>query len=213
VFNAPLVSEGEVEALLFDLGGVVLEIDFDRIFRIWADADGCDTADLMARFVFDHAYEQHERGEISMAEYCASLRQNLGLGLSDAELTMGWNALYGGTIPDVLPLLRAARNRFPLYGFTNSNPTHQAFWEAKFAAELSIFNRVFVSSELGRRKPEPEAYQVVAELAGIPSSKFLFFDDSLENVEGALAAGMQAVLLRGTGDLTRALENLRSTAT
>jgi hypothetical protein len=49
-----------VRALLFDLGGVVIEIDFGRVVRAWASSARCDPAVLRQRFALDDAYEQHE---------------------------------------------------------------------------------------------------------------------------------------------------------
>jgi glucose-1-phosphatase len=51
-----------VDALLFDLGGVVIEIDFGRTVTSWAAAGGVPVDTLRARFAFDHVYERHERG-------------------------------------------------------------------------------------------------------------------------------------------------------
>lgn len=53
----------DVRALLFDLGGVVLEVDFGRAFRLWAQRAGCDASELRDRFAFDHAYGAYECGQ------------------------------------------------------------------------------------------------------------------------------------------------------
>src|SRR6185503_12830986 len=83
-----------VEALLFDLGGVVIDIDFGRAVASWAEAAGAPVDTIRARFSFDDAYERHERGEIAAGEYFAALRGSLGIDLPDAALTRGWNAIY-----------------------------------------------------------------------------------------------------------------------
>ena len=51
-----------VRALLFDLGGVVIEIDFDRVLKRWEGMSALSFDELKAKFHFDAAYEQHERG-------------------------------------------------------------------------------------------------------------------------------------------------------
>jgi len=197
-----------IRALLFDLGGVVIEIDWRRVFRIWADHDRSDPAELERRFSFDKAYEQHETGELDAEGYFAALRQTLGLRLSGEEIVSGWNDIYVGLVPGMKDLLSAAAQRFPLYAFTNSNPTHQSAWTERFASELSVFCSVFVSSELGLRKPDPEAFRVVAGRTGFRVSEILFFDDVPANVDGARTAGMQAVLVKSSADVREALERL-----
>jgi putative hydrolase of the HAD superfamily len=197
-----------VRALLFDLGGVVLDVDFDRVMRAWAAAAGCEPAVIRGRFSFDEAYEQHERGELDAAGYFASLRGSTGLRLSDADFTAGWNDLYVGVIPEMRAVLAAAAQRFALHAFTNSNPTHQREWSTRFAAELAVFRSVFVSSELGLRKPDPAAFAAVAGKAGFAPSEILFFDDSAENVAGARTAGMRAVLVTSSRDVSDPLRRL-----
>jgi glucose-1-phosphatase len=197
-----------VRALLFDLGGVVIALDFQRVFDRWALAAGCEPASIAARFSHDDAYARHERGEIDAAGYFSSLRTTLGIDLSDDQFLDGWNDVYEGPVSGIEALLRAASSAFPIYAFTNSNPSHQSVWTSKLQPELAWFRSVFVSSELGIRKPDRHAYLEVATRAGHPVSEFLFFDDSPENVEGARVAGMQAVLTRSVSDVRRTLREL-----
>jgi putative hydrolase of the HAD superfamily len=62
-----------VQALLFDLGSVVLEIDFNRAFEHWQPASRLSLEDIQAGFRFDAAYQQHERGEITATQYFTHL--------------------------------------------------------------------------------------------------------------------------------------------
>ena len=199
---------GSIRALLFDLGGVVIGFDFKRAFQVWADRAGCDPSELERRFSFDEAYERHERGELDAAGYFTTLRRTLCLDLPDEEIVAGWNDIYLGPIPGMSALLSAASQNFPLYAFTNSNPTHQSAWFGLFASELSAFRSIFVSCDLGLRKPDPDAFIVVAGRTGFQISEPLFFDDTPENVEGARTVGMQAVLVRSIADVREALLRL-----
>jgi putative hydrolase of the HAD superfamily len=187
------VASSLFDALLFDLGGVVLDIDFDRMFARWAHHAGQEPAAIRARFSFDEFYARHERGEISAREYFSSLRSSLRINLSDAQFVDGWTAIYIGEIPGVPGLLRSLKDHIPLYAFTNSNPTHMNVWATAYAETLKNFRRVFVSSDMGTRKPEPEAFAKVATAIGVPINRILFFDDTGENVRGAIAVGMQAM--------------------
>jgi putative hydrolase of the HAD superfamily len=132
----------------------------------------------------------------------------LRIDLSDEDFIAGWGDLYVGPLPGVEAALAVARKRLPLYAFTNSNPTHQAVWATRYAPELSVFRSIFVSSEIGLRKPDPRAFSEIARRTGFPASAFMFFDDTLENVMGARTAGMQAVHVRSTDDVRVALLKL-----
>jgi putative hydrolase of the HAD superfamily len=197
-----------VEALLFDLGGVVFDIDFGRAVASWAAAARLPAETVRARFAMDDAYERHERGEIAAGQYFAALRASLGIDVADAALVTGWNAIYLDEVPGMRGLLRNAADRWPVYAFTNSNPTHHAFWSLRYAETLEVFRRVFVSSEMGLRKPERAAFEAIASEIGVPLERILFFDDTQANVDGARAIGMAAVLVRSPADVAAALAAL-----
>jgi len=201
-----------VEALLFDLGGVVTEVDFARVTSRWAAHAGCDPALVAARYSHDEAYEKHERGEIDAAAYFAALRRSLGIDLSDAQFLDGWNALFGGPIPGATAWIEQACAGLPTYAFSNTNRAHTAHWRPLYAEILKPFRRVFLSSEIGLRKPDREAFAFVAREMGVPMPRILFFDDMLANVEGARAAGLQAVHVRSNADVTAALARVLATS-
>jgi putative hydrolase of the HAD superfamily len=193
-----------VEALLFDLGGVIVDIDFARVTRRWAEHAKCDPALIAKRYTPDEAYKRHERGAIGDADYFAALRGSLGIDLRDEQFLDGWNAIFGGIIPGVADWAAPICARYPSYVFSNTNPAHERFWTAEYADTLKPFRGVFVSSVIGLRKPDREAFDYVAREMGVPVSRILFFDDSLANVEGARAAGLQAVHVRGNDDVLKA---------
>jgi putative hydrolase of the HAD superfamily len=151
-----------IDALLFDLGGVVIEIDFGRVFARWAAVAGRPVEAIASRFSMDGAYERHERGQIEAGEYFASLRSSLGINLTDAELTDGWNQIYVREIPGVRALLESLAPRVPLYAFTNSNRTHQPYTLRTYGDALKSFRQVFFSCDMGLRKPEPAAFEAIA---------------------------------------------------
>ena len=194
-----------VEALLFDLGGVIVNIDFDRAARHWAEHSSLSFQQIRERFTMDAAYEQHERGEMEVSEYFAHLRRVLLLDGDDETIARGWNSIFAGEIPETVNALLAVRGRLPCYLLTNSNPTHQAVWMRDYPRAIGAFEHVFVSSELGHRKPERGAFDAVAGKTGVRLQSMLFFDDTLENVEGARAAGLQAVHVRESSDVVQAL--------
>jgi glucose-1-phosphatase len=197
-----------VHALLFDLGGVIVEIDFNRVFEIWGAHSGVSAATIKSRFSFDSCYESHERGQIAANVYFDSLRSSLGIRLSDEQFREGWNTIFVGEIPGVAALLRQAKALVPLYVLSNSNPTHYAYWAREYAETLGLFQKIFVSCRLGRRKPEAEAFAVVASEIGVPPENILFFDDTDENVRSATSLGMQAVHVKSIADIHNTLRKL-----
>ncbi len=201
-------DQSGIEAIVFDLGGVLLELDFGRVFAAWAKHAGVSPAQIRAGYRFDAAYERHERGEITAREYFASLRESLGLALTDAQFEAGWNEVVRGEIPGVAELIARAAPRVPLYVFSNTNAMHYAHWRPGHARLLQSFRRLFLSFEMGLRKPEARAFEHLAAEIGVPFARILFFDDTAENVLAARALGMQAVQVRGTHDVREALAKI-----
>jgi glucose-1-phosphatase len=206
--NPPILSPGDADALLFDLGRVVLDIDFNRTLRHWAQQSNRDPAQLAQRFLRDDLYHCHEKGQISDDVYFAGLRNSLGVELTDAQFIAGWNAIFVGEIPGISQLLARAAWRLPLYAFSNTNAAHVACFSDKYAEVLSHFHEVFLSSTIGLRKPDMDAYDHVVRAIGVPAERIVFFDDLAENIEGARANGLKAVLVTSPDDVASALEAL-----
>jgi putative hydrolase of the HAD superfamily len=206
--SMPSLSPGSADALLFDLGRVVLDIDFSKAIACWAGHAGCTPETIVARFVRDEAYRHHEVGKISDAAYFDSLRRSLGIGISDAQFLEGWNAIFAGEMPDIAELLPRAARHMPLYAFSNTNRPHVAYFSKAYADLLGHFRDMYLSSSIGLRKPDAEAFDHVVSAMGVPASRIVFFDDLTENIEGARAAGLTAVHVRSTADIADALKAL-----
>jgi HAD superfamily hydrolase (TIGR01509 family) len=200
-----MIAREDIDALLFDFGGVLVEIDFKRVVARWAELAGMPVERLAPRFAHGPAYERHERGEIDMAAYGDALRADLGLMLDDDALVDGWQRVFLSEIEPTVALVRALKGRIPMYVFSNTNATHHAFWRERYAHALEPFDRIFVSSEIGARKPEREAFDHVAREIGAPLERILFFDDTEANVAAARALGMPAVLVRSPDDVRSAV--------
>ena len=194
-----------MEALLYDFGNVLIRIDFDWVFARWAELAGLPVERIKSRFRHGEEYQAHERGELGTAAFYQSLRRDLGVALSDAQLEDGWQRVFGPEHPEVVALVRDLQGRIPQYLFSNTNVEHYALWSKRYAAALAPLDGVFTSCAIGARKPERAAFDHVARAIGVPPARILFFDDTEANIEGALAAGLQAVRVRSPEDVADAV--------
>ena len=207
--NRPLLSPGAADALLFDLGRVVLDIDFSKVVACWAGHAGCEPAHLAGRFSWrDEFYQRHEKGEISDGEFFAALRAMLGVDLSDAQFLEGWNKIFAGEMPGIAALLARAAQRLPLYAFSNTNNAHVAHFSTEYADVLGHFREIFLSSAIGLRKPDAAAYDHVVKEIGVPADRIVFFDDLAENIAGARDRGLNAIHVTSPDDVAKALAAL-----
>jgi HAD superfamily hydrolase (TIGR01509 family) len=196
------------DALLFDLGRVVIDIDFARAIACWANHARCDPRLIEARFRRDLSFRRHEVGEIDTGAYFAGLQAACEIDLSHDQLLQGWNAIFIGEVPGMAELLARAARQLPLYAFTNTNPDHELVWSQRFAPILANFEEIFVSWKIRLRKPDAAAFDHVVQAIGAPAPRIVFFDDVLENVDGARARGLQAVHVRSIADVADAFAAL-----
>jgi glucose-1-phosphatase len=192
-------------AVLFDLGGVVLDIDFDRALASWQPHSRLPAERLRELFAFDEPFRHHETGRLDDAGYFAHLRQLLALDCDPAQVEAGFNAIFIAEIRETVALLASLRGRIPCHAISNTNPAHVRHMRRAFPGLLDRFDHVFTSHEIGHRKPQPESFLHVLQAIGLPAPQVLLFDDLQPNVQAARALGLQAVLVRSPEDVRAAL--------
>lgn len=205
---APLIgslSDEPLEAVIFDLGMVLVEIDFQRSFATWAAHAGVDAGDLSSRYATDEAYERHERGELEGLAYLESVGRQLGIDLTPAQWTGGWVDLLLEPVRGIEAVIDALQPTLKRAVFSNTNATHAAVFGARYGELLARFDRVFLSHELGMRKPERRAFERVAAELGVAPRRILFLDDNEANLAGAQTVGMRTVRVRSIEDTKQGL--------
>ena len=195
------------DALMLDLGGVVIDIDFRRVFDFWADRAGADATQLRDRWSLDDAYKAHEVGELSFEQYADCLANNLGIDLPLDDWRHGWNQIFKGTYPRVADALVTIAQRVPLYAYTNTNKTHHAHFQSRFGESLEPFLHIYASSDIGCRKPDTSAFAYVCAQIDVPPERVLFLDDTQDNVDGAARAGLTSRRVRGEDQVMEVLSD------
>ncbi|THB77396.1 MAG: HAD family phosphatase [Desulfobulbaceae bacterium] len=199
-------SNKSVKALLFDLGGVLVDIDFNRAFNNWSNNTESSAEIIKSKFRFDSFYKSHEIGEINSGEYFDSLRKSLDIDITDQQFEDGWNSIFISEVYGISRLLRVLKKKIPMYVFSNTNNLHQRYWLNEYQSILSNFETIFTSSDLRKRKPDPEAFLSVADIIGIKPNQILFFDDLLENIHGAKKVGFKTVQVHTILDIERGIK-------
>lgn len=192
-------------ALLFDLGGVLVDVDFDRALAVWAPYSSLSVEGLRRAFRFDLQYQRHERGEIAASEYYDHLASTLSLTADRAAIARGWNSIFVGEIAPTRTMVEVMRKFLPCYALTNTNAAHMATWSSMFPEVVGSLDRIFASHEMGLRKPERAAFEHISDVTGFEAGAIVFFDDLLENVQAASEAGLQGVYVRSPDDVRNSL--------
>ncbi|MCP1438977.1 putative hydrolase of the HAD superfamily [Erwinia persicina] len=179
---------------IFDLGNVIVDIDFNRVLGVWSDLGRVPLATLQSRFTMGESFHRHERGEISDEDFAEQLCDELGLALSFEQFTAGWQAVFVGVRADTIRIMNGLRARgHRVVILSNTNRLHQRFWPSQYPEVQSAADKLYLSQEMGMRKPEARIYQQVLSEEGFTADQAIFFDDNQENIDAAQALGIQSV--------------------
>lgn len=181
---------------IFDLGNVVIDIDFNRVLGVWSKLSSAPLATLKERFVMGETFEQHERGEISDEEFAERLCHEMRISLSFEQFTAGWQAIFVELRPEVINIMHQLRKEgHRVVILSNTNRLHCAHWPVLFPEVEEAADRLYLSQDIGARKPEAGIYQYVLTQEGVTPEQTLFFDDNPANVAAAQALGISSILV------------------
>lgn len=181
---------------IFDLGNVIVDIDFNRVLGAWSDFSRVPLATLKQNFVMGEAFHRHERGEISDEEFAKALCEEMALPLSYEQFSTGWQAVFVALRPDVIDIMHklcAKGDRVVV--LSNTNRLHTTFWPEQYPEIRAAADRIYLSQEMGMRKPEARIYQQVLTQEGFSAEDTVFFDDNAENIAGAERVGITSILV------------------
>ena len=188
-----------IRNLLFDLGGVIINLDRQRCVDALT-ALGDEKADEMLDLsVQQGTLMDLEEGKISPSDFFKRMRQKIGKAVSDEEIVHALNELLIGIPLDRLTLLRKLRQRFNVMMLSNTNPI---MFDTKiaecFAQEglliTDFFDDVYLSYRLKSCKPDIELSRIVPQ-------ETLFFDDSQKNLDAAASLGFKTFLVTPDRDI------------
>jgi glucose-1-phosphatase len=196
------VETGEIDVVLFDLGGVL--IDFGGVAPMKALAGIESDDELWRRWLTCRWVRSFERGHCSADDFAAGVVGDWGLHVEPEAFLDAFRSWPGGPLPGADALLQSVQRAVPAGCLSNTNALH---WGDQFSRWpiLDAFDYLFLSFELGIVKPDRDVFDRVAQLLPAPPSRILFLDDNSLNVDGAVAAGFAAVQVRGVDEARDAL--------
>ncbi|MEP7112823.1 MAG: HAD family phosphatase [Ilumatobacteraceae bacterium] len=187
-------------AVVFDFGGVLISPITDRISEVGA-RHGVTMEELLYVLMgppdvstADHPWHRAERGEIAVEGFQQLVQPwaaAAGIALTGDEFDIILDGVF--TVHDdiVKRIVELRSEGITTALLTNSFKEFRAHIEDH--VDFGIFDLVVDSSEVGYRKPEPEIYELTTRLLGLAPDRILYLDDFLANVNGARAAGWDAI--------------------
>ena len=192
----------KIESIVFDLGGVILNIDYNLTRTAFEKAGVPNFDEMYSQTDADDLFRNLETGKISEAFFYTEINKRTGLCLSRTEIQQAWNAMLLTFREKSLQFLQVLKPKYKLFLLSNTNHIHLKEFnkiylekEREFAFE-TFFDKAYYSCEIGLRKPNADIYELVLKENKLVPGNTLFVDDSIQNVESAGLLGMHTVLLQ-----------------
>ena len=188
-----------IKNIIFDWGGVLIDLDFERCLQAFDDLGIGDLKHLLTGAAECSLFKDYEMGKCTTTEFREGVRQLANRSLTDAEIDAVWNSMVKNVPVEKLQLLYELRQQYNIYLLSNTNELHwehasEKVFQYKELKRDNFFKRVFLSNEMHLAKPDPEIFRVALKEANLIAEETLFIDDSLVNCEAAASVGIHTSL-------------------
>jgi putative hydrolase of the HAD superfamily len=190
-----------IKNIIFDLGGVVLNIDFQRSADEFHKLGVSNFDKLYSRAVQNSLFEDVEMGIIDADEFRKQIRLLSKLNLSDQEIDKAWNAIILDFPNERLKLIQQISKNYSCYLLSNTNKIHYDVYQADLKNNHaingleSLFIKTWFSHDLKMRKPNLDIFEFALTDGGLKPEETLFIDDSIQNIDAAKKLGIRTLFI------------------
>lgn len=202
-----------IRNIIFDMGGVLLELDRQRCVDSFAALGYPQAGDMLNNYAQTGIFGDLERGRVTPAEFYSHIRRETGREIADAEIAKALNSFIVGMPEYKLRMLVDLRRRFTIYMLSNTNAVMMPYIQETFFARHGLtfndcFDRAFLSYEMGEIKPADRIFLDMVEQGGMEPSESLFIDDGPANIEAAARLGFHTYLAKDNEDFRHIFDGL-----
>ena len=195
-----MLTDRSVKNLIFDLGGVILDLSVDTTLSSFANLSGIEKNTVRKLFVSSPEFELYEKGEISDEDFRAFVKALYKIDAPDERLDACWNAMLLGFPLKKLELLETLKAHYNVYLLSNTNNIHLQYINHTLLPRVDhhrtlddFFHHAYYSHRMKKRKPDAEIFEEVLAEGNFLPAETLFLDDNQSNVEGAHKLGIKTV--------------------
>lgn len=187
----------KIKNLLFDLGGVLLNIDYNKTADAFKKLGVQQFNDMYSQAGANNLFESLETGKISEEDFYNSIQQYCHPSTTQQQLEAAWNAILINFRKESLDYLDELKKKYNVYLLSNTNSIHLTAFHKMFKEETGksnlddYFIKAYYSHKIQMRKPYPATYHFVLDNAGIIAAETLFIDDSIINIVAAKEVGLE----------------------
>ena len=191
----------KTKVVIFDLGGVLINLDIHKTLDAFKKLIGHGFDILEEAQLNQSFYMEYEKGIISCEQFREHIRGLTERPLSDQEIDKAWNAMLLDIPQDRFSWIEALKKDYQLCILSNTNVIHVESFHQIFGEQTpykhpsEIFDQLFYSCYMGKRKPDSDIYTEVLEKMNIMPEEAVFYDDKQENIDTAVSLGIKGVLV------------------
>ena len=185
-----------IKNIIFDLGGVLLDLDFSSTWKRLEAAGGKMCDELLPPFKEDSIFRSQELGKIDNDTFHEGIRSLTCSSLKDEEIDKIWNAMLLRFPKEKLDLLQKLKSQYRIFLLSNTNDIHWRYVTDHFLKPANVqaedlFEGIYLSHEMHLSKPDPAIFLEILQKEALLPEETLFIDDSEANCLSAASLGIQ----------------------
>lgn len=190
------------ENIIFDLGGVILNIDYQLTENAFKSLGLTDFSTMYTQAAQSGLFDNYEKGICSTPYFINSLLDYLPPNTSANKVVAAWNAMILDFPLANLNLLLELKKKYRIFLLSNTNDIHLQAVNRSLKSVTSeknldsFFEKTYYSFEMGMRKPDAEIFNKVCNENQLDKSKTLFIDDTERHILGAQSVGLNTHFLK-----------------
>jgi len=196
----------KIEALLFDLGKVLIDFNFETGVKA-LHASCSISRDRLEEVLWDETWIRgYERGEISTVQFHEYLCKTANLDMPLPHFRETWSSVFLPGLMVSEELLAVLKRNYPLILVSNTNEAHFEFVRSKYRV-VDYFDHHILSYKVGSLKPDRKIFERAIAAANRPPQALFFIDDREENIIAARELGINAHQFESETALVAALQD------
>ena len=188
----------EIKNIIFDLGGVILNLDYSKTADEFKKIGILHFKDLYSQKKQTLLFDDFEKGKIQPGEFISSLNDSENLKIKEIDFINAWNAMLLEISTEKLEFIYRLKKDYKIFLLSNTNEIHINKFESNLKKNNMLdqfykcFDKIYYSSRMGKRKPDENCFNQVLEENGLLAENTLFIDDSTQHILGAKEVGLNS---------------------
>lgn len=202
-----------IKNIIFDLGGVLLDIDYQAT-KLAFENLGISNFDLLySQMKQNELFNSLETGKIDEQDFIREIN-NLIPSTEKKDIYKAWNAMLKQFPKHRIDLIYSLKPKYNVVLLSNTNAIHIKAFKQHLESDFgysyfqNAFQKIYYSSEIGLRKPNVETFLYVLNENNFKANETLFIDDTKGHLEGAKIAELHTFLHPSNGDLKKSLQKV-----